>query len=87
MVLDVRAGLVLVPFEVTKANRGHFASLGCLCRPIDHQTIGDSAFLRTADARRIAGLVVNRFGVIHARSSCRQDDRLSKFINPGAQKD
>ncbi len=45
MLLDVRAGFVLVPFEVAEANRSHFASLGARRRAGESCALLASAFL------------------------------------------
>jgi len=80
MLLEIRAGLVLVPLEVAKANRSHFSSLGCLGGSIEHRSV--PAFRHPRNRRIAVGrrLVGNRYSGNRAHSSRSQEQRGSKFF-------
>ena len=76
MLLEVRAGFVLVPLEVAEANRGHFASLGWGGRSV-FLGINAEALLRDAPAPKEAEIVLARHAAAKPKraSGARQTER------------
>jgi hypothetical protein len=85
MLLEIRAGLVLVPLEVAEANRSHFASLGASGRPGEGLRV---RLFRLSQKRRAGVSKQLRFpakaSAIMAFSSRSACNRSSKFPYPGA---